>query len=43
MKDAGPRGINGFPMFFSLSVLHKEDWERVKAAILREQEREVEV
>lgn len=36
---AGPRSINGFPMFFSFSMLHIDDWERAKVAIIKEQER----
>ncbi|NBR00993.1 MAG: hypothetical protein EBT97_11190, partial [Actinobacteria bacterium] len=36
---AGPRGINGYPMFTSLCMLHCEDWEIVRAAVIREQQR----
>jgi len=36
---AGPRGINGYPMFTSLRMLHREDWEVVRAAAIREQKR----
>ncbi len=36
---AGPRSINGFPMFFSFHLLHVDDWERAKAAIEKEEER----
>jgi hypothetical protein len=36
---AGPRSINGMPMFFSFHMLHIDDWERAKAAIIKEQER----
>lgn len=36
---AGPRGINGYPMFTSLCMLHREDWEVVRAAVIREQKR----
>jgi hypothetical protein len=28
-SEAGPRGINGYPMFFSHRVLDREDWNRV--------------
>lgn len=38
MKDAFPRGLNGYPMFHRVQVIHKEDWERIQAAILRQQE-----
>jgi len=39
MKDAFPRGVNGFPMFHAVTLIHKEDWERIEGAIMREQER----
>jgi hypothetical protein len=39
MEKAGPRSVNGYPTFFSCRLLHKEDWERAKVAIVREQER----
>ena len=29
MSKAGPRSINGYPCFTSLSFLNKEDWKRV--------------
>lgn len=38
-RAAGPVGINGYPMFFSFRILHKDDWAIVKAAVLREQAR----
>lgn len=38
-KDALPRSINGYPIFGSCCLLHKEDWKIVRAAIVREQER----
>jgi hypothetical protein len=38
-SKAGPRSINGRPIFFSLNVLHIDDWERAKKAINREIER----
>ena len=40
MSKAGPRGINGYPMFMSCHLMHKEDWERALKAILREQKRQ---
>lgn len=39
MKDAGPRSINGYPIFWACSYLHKLDWEIVRKAIDRELER----
>lgn len=31
MKDAGPRAINGYPIFFSMSMLSEEDTRRMLA------------
>lgn len=39
MKDAGPRGINGYPIFYSVGALHADDWKRIYTAVVREQER----
>ncbi len=39
MREAGPRSINGYPMFMSLRLLHKEDWARAKVALERESKR----
>jgi len=39
MKDAGPRNINGYPMFFSCGLLHIDDWRRAREAVIVEQER----
>lgn len=39
MKDTFPRGINGFPMIRAIQMIHKEDWIRIRDAIVREQER----
>lgn len=39
LSEAGPRAINGYPMFFSLRVMHKDDWARATRAIDRELER----
>jgi hypothetical protein len=39
MDKAGPRAINGYPIFFSCRIMHAEDWNRAKRAIIREQER----
>ncbi len=38
-EKAGPRSLNGKPIFMSFSMLHVDDWERAKAAIDRETER----
>ena len=43
MTDAFPRGVNGYPMFHAVQVIHKDDWERIEAAIVREQDRQVQV
>ncbi len=40
MDRAGPRSINGYPIFTSMRVMHRLDWERAKKAIVREQERQ---
>lgn len=39
MSAAGPRSVNGYPIFFSCRIMHTEDWERARRAIIREQER----
>lgn len=39
LGEAAPRAINGCPMFFSCHLMHREDWERARAAINREFER----
>jgi len=39
ISEAGPWAVNGYPSFFSLRVMHKEDWERSKTAIKKELER----
>ena len=39
MSEAGPRSVNGYPIFFSMRFLHVEDWKRACKAIEREQER----
>ena len=28
-SKAGPRGINGYPMFMSAQIVHVEDWEQI--------------
>jgi hypothetical protein len=39
LKDALPSGINGFPVFSRFQIIHREDWQRIRTALLREQER----
>jgi hypothetical protein len=39
MKDSFPRSINGYPMFHAVKIVHKDDWTRIEAAVLREQDR----
>jgi len=43
VKDAFPRGVNGYPMFYSVQVVNNDDWKRVRAALEREQERRKEI
>lgn len=43
ISKAGPKCINGCPIFMSLRMLHRDDWERCRKAILREQERREEI
>lgn len=31
LKDAGPRAINGYPMFMSCRVVHRDDWSVIVA------------
>lgn len=38
-NEAGPRGINGHPTFFSCSLMHKKDFEICKKAIKQELKR----
>ena len=39
MEAAGPRAVNGYPMFMSVRVMNKEDHERARKAIVAELER----
>jgi hypothetical protein len=39
MDQAGPRSINGMPMFMSMRLMNKEDWKRALDAIQAESER----
>lgn len=38
MSEAGPRSINGYPIFTSMHMLNKSDFEDVKRRILAAQE-----
>lgn len=40
---AGPRSINGYPMFMSCHLMHREDWEKARKAAVKEQERRQQV
>ena len=33
-KDAGPRAINGYPIFFSCAFMNCADWDKARAAII---------
>lgn len=39
LDKAGPRSINGMPIFFSCRLLHKKDWERALPVLKAEHER----
>ena len=39
MREAGPRSINGYPCFFSMHIVHIDDWARAAKAIEREEKR----
>jgi len=39
LDQQGPHSINGYPMFWSCRIMHKDDWERARAAIIVEVER----
>lgn len=38
-RDALPRGINGYPMFPTVGLLHVEDWVKAETIIRRESKR----
>lgn len=40
LDKAGPRSVNGWPSFLSMRLMHVDDWERCRKAIVREQERQ---
>lgn len=39
MNQAGPRALNGYPMFFSCHLMHKKDWEELLPMIEEENKR----
>lgn len=39
LHQASPMACNGLPMFFSMRVMHKDDWGVALATLRREQER----
>lgn len=39
MSQAGYRAINGYPTFLSCHLMHKDDWNTARKAILREMTR----
>jgi len=39
MRKAAPRSINGHPIFFGFEVIHRDDWDRIYNALVRETER----
>jgi hypothetical protein len=39
INKAGPMAINGYPIFFSMRLMHKDDWDRARIAIQAETER----
>ena len=43
MSKAGPRAVNGMPMFMSFHIMGKEDWERARTAINKELKRREEI
>jgi hypothetical protein len=42
-EKAGPRAVNGLPTFFSVKVLHIDDWTIVRETLKRELTRELEL
>lgn len=43
LSKAGPRSINGYPMFLSMRVMHREDWEKIFPAVERAEKALLEV
>lgn len=42
-EAVGSRSINGYPIFGSMRVMHRDDWARACAAIKRESDRQHEI
>jgi len=40
MSEAAPRSINGYPIFFSMRILHKIDWEIALKMLVAEEQRQ---
>ena len=38
ISKAGPRSVNGYPVFFSCRVVHKDDWAAILERAARAQE-----
>lgn len=43
LSKAGPRSINGYPIFFSCRLMHREDWEKARRAAQKEMDRRKEL
>jgi len=43
LSQAGPRAINGMPTFFSMHIMHRDDWARAIQAIQAEEQRRKEI
>jgi hypothetical protein len=43
LSEAGPTSINGFPVFFSLKIMHINDWKIVRATLVRELKRATQI
>lgn len=41
--EAFPRSINGYPMFPSVRMMHRDDWARAAKALAREQQRQQDI
>jgi hypothetical protein len=39
LRKTAPRSINGYPIFFEFSIVHREDWRRIHEAWARESQR----
>jgi len=43
MRKTFARSINGYPIFHAFKIVHRDDWKRIEAAIIREQERSISI